>query len=101
MGEQKEYEIGGITVTGNEFSDENAIISIAGLRVGDKVSIPGNAIPKAIKALWDLRLFTNVEITQTKRIGDVIFFDITVQERPRLSRFSYEGVKKGKHDDLN
>lgn len=99
--EQKEYEIGGITVTGNEFSDENAIISIAGLRVGDKVTIPGNAIPKAIKSLWDLRLFTNVEITQTKRIGDVIFFDIAVQERPRLSRFTYEGVKKGKHDDLN
>jgi len=99
--EQQEYEIGGITVTGNEFSDENAITSIAGLRVGDKVTIPGNAIPKAIKSLWDLRLFTNVEITQTKRIGDVIFFNIAVEERPRLSRFSYEGVKKGKHDDLN
>ena len=99
--EQREYEIGGITVNGAEFSDENAIISISGLRVGDKLTIPGNSIPKAIRSLWDLRLFTNVEITQTKRIGDVIFLDITVQERPRLSRFSYEGVKKGKHDDLN
>lgn len=99
--EQQEYEIGGITVTGAEFSDENAITSISGLRVGDKIAIPGNAIPKAIKSLWDLRLFTNVEITQTKRIGDVIFLNITVAERPRLSRFSYEGVKKGKQDDLN
>lgn len=99
--EQKEFEIGGITVSGAEFSDENAIISIAGFRVGDKVTIPGNAIPKGLRSLWDLRLFTNVEITQTKRIGDVIFLNIFVQERPRLSRFSYEGVKKGKHDDLN
>ena len=99
--EQKEFEIGGITVSGAEFSDENAIISIAGFQVGDKVTIPGNTIPKGLRSLWDLRLFTNVEITQTKRIGDVIFLNIFVQERPRLSRFSYEGVKKGKHDDLN
>ena len=27
--------------------------------------------------------------------------EIAVKERPRLSRYSYKGVKKSKHDDLN
>ncbi|MEO1436175.1 MAG: outer membrane protein assembly factor BamA, partial [Bacteroidota bacterium] len=34
-------------------------------------------------------------------IGDVAFLTIEVTERPRLSRFSYEGARKSQHDDLN
>ncbi len=98
---KKEFEIGGLKVVGNNYSDENAIISISGLKVGDKLRIPGNAIPKAIKALWRLRLFTDVQIHQEKTIGDVIFLEIIVEERPRLSRYSYTGVKKSLHDNLN
>lgn len=97
----QEYEIGGITVAGAFFSDDNAIIGVSGLKVGDKIRIPGYDIPRALKNLWRLRLFTNVEIIHTRSIGDVIFLEIIVNERPRLSRFSYRGVKKSFHDDLN
>lgn len=97
----KEYEIGGITVNGAYFSDENAVIGVSGLAVGDKIKIPGYDIPKALRNLWRLRLYTNVEILQEKTIGDVIFLEYVVQERPRLSRYSYKGVKKSYHDDLN
>ena len=97
----QEYEIGGITVSGAYFSDDNAIIGVSGLKVGDKIRIPGYDIPRAMKNLWRLRLFTDVQILQTKTIGDVIFLELIVQERPRLSRFSYRGVKKSLHDDLN
>ena len=97
----QEYEIGGITVSGAFFSDDNAIIGVTGLKVGDKIRIPGYDIPRALKNLWRLRLFTDVQIIQTKKIGDVIFLDLVVQERPRLSRYSYTGIKKSFHDDLN
>lgn len=97
----QDYEIGGIRVTGAFFSDENAIIGVSGLSVGDKIRIPGYDIPRALKNLWRLRLYTNVEIVQEKKIGDVIFLEYIVQERPRLSRYSYKGVKKSFHDDLN
>ena len=30
-----------------------------------------------------------------------MFLDIQLQERPTLSRYSYKGVKKSHHDDLN
>lgn len=99
--EPKEYEIGGIKVTGAQYSDANAVKAIAGLRVGDKIKIPGDDIPNALKALWRLRLFTNVEIFQEKTIGEIIFLEIVLEERPRLSRFSYKGVRKSLHDELN
>ncbi len=97
----KDYEIGGVRVVGAQYSDENALISIAGFKVGDKIRIPGGDIPKAMKNLWKLRLFTDVEIVKEKTIGDVIFLEIRVQERPRLSVHSYKGAKKTYHDDLN
>jgi len=98
-----EYEIGGITVIGANYSDENALKAIAGLKVGDKIRIGlgGYDIPKAMKALWRLRLFTDVKIYQTKTIGDIVMLEIAVKERPRLSRYSYKNVKKKYHDDLN
>ncbi|HFA51643.1 MAG TPA: outer membrane protein assembly factor BamA [Bacteroidetes bacterium] len=97
----KDYEIGGVTVTGAKFSDANAIISIAGFRVGDRVRIPGGDIPRAMKSLWKLSLFTDVQIYKEKTIGDVVFLEIVVRERPRLTTHSFKGVKKTNHDDLN
>jgi outer membrane protein insertion porin family len=97
----KEYEIGGIEVTGAEFTDVNALKSISGLRVGDKIRVPSDEIPNALKSLWKLRLFDNVEILQQKTIGDIVFLEIHVTERPRLSRHTFRGVKKSYHDDLN
>lgn len=96
-----DFEIGGIKVIGANYSDENALISIAGFRVGDRIRIPGGDIPRAMKALWKLRLFTDVQILKEKTLGNVVFLEIIVQERPRLSRHSYKGVKKSNHDDLN
>lgn len=99
--EPKDFEIGGITVVGANFSDDNAIIGVTGLKVGEKIRIPGPEIPKAIKALWKLRLFTDVKVVQEKVIGDVIFLEVHLQERPRLSRHTFRGVRKSYHDDLN
>ncbi len=97
----KDYEIGGVSVSGADFSDENAIISISGLAVGDKVRIPGPKIQQGLKALWKLRLFTDVQIIQEKVEGELVFLTIKVEERPRLSKHTFVGVKKGMHEDLN
>jgi outer membrane protein insertion porin family len=99
--EPKEYEIGGIQVIGANFSDANAIALISGLRVGDKIKIPGQDISRAIKALWKLKLFTDIQIVQTRTLGDVIFLEIRVSELPRLAKYAYKGVKKSYHSDLN
>ncbi|MEO7174326.1 MAG: outer membrane protein assembly factor BamA [Saprospiraceae bacterium] len=99
--DEKEYEIGGIQVTGAKFSDENAILLVSGLKVGEKIKIPGEKTQKAIKSLWNLRLFNNVRIFQQRVAGDLVFLEIAVQEKPRLSRYSFDGAKKSQHEDLN
>lgn len=97
----KDYEIGGVRVTGAQYSDPQALIAIAGFRIGDKMRIPGAGITKAVQALWNLRLFTDVQIVKERTQGEVIFLEIVVKELPRYTRHSYTGVKKNKHDDLN
>ena len=89
-----EYEIGGVNVTGVHFSDANALINIAGLKVGKKIKIPSSDIPNALKALWKLRLFDDVQIVKERTVGDVVFLEIQVKERPTLTTFGYVGVKK-------
>ncbi len=89
-----EYEIGGIKVGGNHSSDKQAIIAMSGLRIGDNISIPGNAISNATKALWTLKLFTDVEIYKEKTVGNVVFLEILVVERQQLSSYSISGIKK-------
>jgi|694.fasta_scaffold00329_62 outer membrane protein insertion porin family len=95
-----EYEIGGITVSGTDYLDKNVLIIASGLSVGDKITVPGDGITKAIKSLWELNLFADISIVATKIQGKTIFLGIQVEERPRLSKFSFKGVKKHEADDI-
>ncbi|MDZ4844133.1 MAG: POTRA domain-containing protein [Chitinophagales bacterium] len=95
-----DYGIGGITVSGTQYLDQDILISLTGLRVGQKISIPGDAISNAIKNLWDQGFFTDVKVYITKTIGSTAFLEIAVKERPRLSRFTLNGIKKGEADDI-
>ena len=72
----REYEIGGITVTGVEYVDPAVVVMLSGLRVGMTVKIPGDKITQAIKNLWDQGLFEDIQITQTQRLGGKIFINI-------------------------
>ena len=99
--EKNEYEIGSVEVLGAPNRDPKAIRSIAGLKVGEKIQLPGSNIPKAVKALMRLRLFDDVQIIQKSVDGEVVHLAIVLVERPTLARYSYRGVKKSKHDDLN
>ena len=58
-----EYELGGITISGVQFLDNNILIMLSGLTVGEKITIPGDEISNAIKNLWEQGLFGNIQIT--------------------------------------
>ena len=96
----KKYEIGGITVTGVKYLDNNVLIMLSGLSVGDQINIPGEEISKAIHNLWDQGLFENVIISATKVQGNLIFLNIDLAERPRMSTFSFGGIKKSEADNI-
>ncbi len=95
-----EYEIGGIAVSGVKYLDPDIIISLTGLKVGDKVKIPGEKFAKAVQKLWKQGLFSDVKIVVSKQVGNTVFLDIQLKERQRLSAFSFDGIRKGEADDL-
>jgi outer membrane protein insertion porin family len=98
----RKYKVSAIRVVGNRFFDENLLISIANINVGDEITIPGgDNFSKAITKLWGQNYFSNVEIYLTKLEGKNIEIEIAVTERPRLSRFFFKGVRKGESDDLS
>ena len=48
----REYEIGGITISGINYFNPATIRAISGLSIGDKIKVPGDKTTQAIKKLW-------------------------------------------------
>lgn len=98
----KEYIIAGITVTGSKGFDENLLISISGLAVGDKVQLPGSDVfSKAITKLWKQNLIEDVEIYFTQLEGKNLYVELAITERARLADYKFVGVPKGEFDELS
>jgi len=99
--EPKEYFIAEIVVTGNQFLDPNSMLSMSGLKVGDKIKIPGEAINGAVKKLMDQKILEEVEVLYHKIEGDKIWLELHIQEQARLFKVEFEGVRKGEKETLN
>ena len=98
----KNYKVAGVKVVGNRFFDENLLISIANINVGDEIKIPGgDNFAKAITKLWSQNYFSNIEIYLTKLEGKNIWVEIEVTERPRLSKFYFRNTRKTESEDLS
>ena len=95
-----EYFIGGIEVTGLNVLDKNAMVSLTGLKVGDKIKIPGDAISSAIRSLWKHGLVGDVTISVSKIEGENVFLAIILSERPRLTGFYFTGINKSQETSL-
>lgn len=96
----KNYEIGGVTVEGAKYVDGSMLSLIAGLKVGETIAIPGDAISTGIRKIWDQGLFDDVSINATNFVGDKVFLQIVIKEKPRVSKFSFKGIKKSEADDI-
>lgn len=97
----KEYELAGITVSGAKYLDNDLLIAVTNLVVGQKIHLPNDeGIAKAIRSLWKQELFSNVDITITRYIDDKVFINIAVEERPRLARFNFRNIKPGEAKEL-
>ncbi|CAA9325016.1 MAG: Outer membrane protein assembly factor YaeT [uncultured Cytophagales bacterium] len=97
----KEYEIADITVTGLQFIQPEGIISVSGLKVGDRIQVPGEDISNAIRKIWNLSIVGDVDINYTKIEGEKIYLNIAMKERARLSKFTFKGIRKGETETLS
>lgn len=96
----KSYKILGISVVGNKTADITTIIANSGLKVGNEIQIPGDQTINAIKQLWSLNIFSDVQILIEKEMPDGIFLQIKIEEYPRLEKFVFEGNHKIDDNDL-
>ena len=95
------YKIRNIKVVGNENFDENLLLSLSTLNIGDEITLPGGEnFGKAIHKLMDQNYFSDVSIWLTDLVGNEIDVEIAVVERPRLSKFNFIGVRKSEIDEL-
>ncbi|MEN9446418.1 MAG: hypothetical protein RL728_930 [Bacteroidota bacterium] len=96
------YKIRSIKVVGNQFFDENLLLSLSTRNEGDEVALPGgDNFAKAIRKLMDQNYFSDVSVYLTDVKGNEIDVEINVVERPRLSRFNFTGIKKSETDELS
>ncbi|CAN5430864.1 POTRA domain-containing protein [soil metagenome] len=95
-----EYFIAGIDITGLNVLDKNAMISLTGLKVGDKIKIPGDQIATAIRKMWKHGLVGDVSISVERIEGENAYLMITLAERPRLTDFYFTGISKSRQSSL-
>ncbi len=100
-GMPKTYEIAGIRIVGADNYEEKNIIGYSGLKVGDRIPIPGSDINDAAKRLWKQGLFSNVKITVYKVAGNKAWLCFNLRQQPRIASINYIGVKKGEQKDLD
>jgi len=98
--EPQEYEIAKISVAGAKVLNENALISLSGLEVGDRVLVPGPEISDAIKKLWKQKILGDIKISYSKIEGDKIYLVIELTEKPRLSRINLSGINSSQETEI-
>ena len=98
----KKYIVGGVRVDGNHYFAPEQIIQITGLQKGMEVTVPGEEMSSIVNRLWLQRYFEDVTVAidSITPSRDTAFFRIGIIERPRVSRWTFSGVKTGEQKEL-
>lgn len=81
----------GISVEGNKQTDAGAIVRYSGLKVDGEFTPGGDEIRQAIKQLWSLEIFSDIQILIDNQVADGVYLLIRVQEYPRLNDIVLKG----------
>jgi len=100
LNKDKRYTINKITVTGEQNFNEQTVIAFTGLKIGDKVYIPGEKLSEVTKKLWEQNLFSDIAFYVTKIDGDLIDLELYIVELPKMNEVTIEGIRKGKTKDI-
>ncbi|MDR2894876.1 MAG: BamA/TamA family outer membrane protein [Alistipes sp.] len=95
------YVVREVRVHGNTYYPEDMMRTAMGLIAGDSITLPGDYASEAIRRVWAMRYFDDVQIVTTpEEEGDGVAFDVYLTERPRVRSWKYEGVRKGDETSL-
>ena len=88
------YRIISMSTLGNKTIDSKTIIAFSGLQTGQEIAIPSDDTRDAIKRLWTLGLFSDVEIYIDKKVGNDVYLIVRVDELPRIESVDISGNDK-------
>jgi len=92
----KEYILDSISIKGLKNFNDQTVISYSGLKLGQKIFLPGEETGLIIRKLWKLELFSDINFYATKVNGNKISIEIEIKELPTLSNVKVQGIKKNK-----
>ena len=90
------YTIDTITVAGLKNFSDRTVVTYSGLRQGQSIQVPGEEVSAVLKKLWNLELFSDVNLYVTDVNNGKIKLEINVDELPTLLNYSINGVKRSK-----
>ena len=98
----KKYIVGGVKVEGTKYFSQEQILQIAALQKGMEVTVPSEAMSGIVQRLWMQRYFEDVSVAidSITPSRDTAFFKVSIIERPRVSRWTFSGVKSGEEKEL-
>lgn len=98
----RKYIIGGVRASGINYLSEKQIVSLTGLREGEEIELPSEVLSSIINRIWQQGYFSNVGIyaDSLSATKDTVWLRLQLQERPRVSRWKFTGVKSSEREDL-
>ena len=98
----KKYIVGGVKVEGNHYFSPEQIIQISGLQSGIEVTAPGEEMSSIVNRLWLQKYFEDVAVVIDSLVPtrDTAYFKIAIIERPRVSRWTFSGIRNGEEKEL-
>ena len=89
---QPSFTLSDVKVLGNTSTSNNMVLYTAGLQKGQDVT--AEDFRRAVKRLWDLGVFSDVQIEFDGETSEGISISIQVEESPVLSKIEIIGNKK-------
>ena len=98
----KKYIVGGVKVEGTQYFSQEQILQNVALQKGMEVTVPSEDLSAIVQRLWMQRYFEDVSIAidSIAPTRDTAFFKVSIIERPRVSRWTFSGVKSGEEKEL-
>lgn len=96
----RKYTLNSIKVTGNQSFNEQTVIAFTGLKVGERLYVPGERLSSVTKKLWDQNLFSDIAFYVANIEGDLVDLELYIVELPKLNEVTIEGIRKGKKKEI-
>ena len=99
----RKYILGDVTVEGDLATvSVQQIIQLTGLKKGMEVTVPGDELNSIVDRLWAQNFFDDValKVDSLSSNRDSVYLKVSLKERPRVSEWSFTGVRASEKKDL-